>query len=107
MVDDTEVVGRIGCFLAHLTIEKALKAALVDAGVPFKKTHDLLHLYELCAEAGRLPGIDVAELTDLNPWAIDGRYADDLRDAPRGEALRFAALAEVVVGLLRAEIEAA
>ncbi len=105
MVSDPEVVGRIGCFLAHLTIEKAFKAALVDAGVPFKKSHDLLELYKLCTKVSRLPGVDVGELSDLNPWAIDGRYADDLRDANRTEALRFTATAESVVAALRDELE--
>lgn len=105
MVGDAEVVGRIGCFLAHLTVEKALKAALVDASVPFKKTHNLLHLYGLCTEASRLPGLDTAELAALNPWAIDGRYTDDLRDATRAEALRFAALAEAIVAAVRSELD--
>jgi HEPN domain-containing protein len=104
-LDSEEIPGRIGCFLAHLTVEKALKAVLIDAEVPFKKTHDLEALYALCTQAGRLAGIDNAELAALNPWAIDGRYTDDLRDATRREAMRFAALAESVVAAVRAELE--
>jgi HEPN domain-containing protein len=103
-VDGEETPGRIGCFLAHLTVEKALKAVLIDAEVPFKKTHDLEALYALCTEAGRLPGVDVAELAALNPWAIDGRYTDDLREATRREATRFAVFAEAVVAAVRAEL---
>ena len=103
-LNSEETPGRIGCFLAHLTVEKALKAVLIDAEVPFKKTHDLEALHALCTEAGRLPGIDSAELAALNPWAIDGRDTDDLRDATRREAMRFAALAESVVGAVRAEL---
>jgi HEPN domain-containing protein len=105
VVGDETAPGRIGCFLAHLAVEKALKAVLIDAEVPFKKTHDLRALYASCVEAGRLPGIDAAELGALNPWAIDGRYTDDLREATRAEARRFAALAESVVAAARAELK--
>ena len=46
---DDEAPGRIACFLAHLAIEKALKAVLIDAGVAFRKIHDVVELHAMCA----------------------------------------------------------
>ncbi|MGH9092081.1 MAG: HEPN domain-containing protein [Acidimicrobiales bacterium] len=98
--------GRIVCFLAHLAVEKALKAVLIDTGIPFQKTHNLVHLHEMCVGAGRLTGLDVQPLGALNPWGIDGRYAeDDPRDADRSFAQRMTHAAENVVAMVRAELE--
>ena len=36
------------CFHAQQCVEKFLKAVLVDLGIPFAKTHDLLPLLTLC-----------------------------------------------------------
>ena len=101
---DETTPGRIVCFLAHLAIEKALMATLIDASVPFRKTHDLVLLYAMCVEAGRLSGIDSGLLASLNPWAVDGRYADDLVDADRESATRFASFASDVIAAVRSEL---
>jgi len=102
---DDEAPGRIACFLAHLAIEKALKAVLIDAGVAFRKIHDVVELHAMCAAAGRLADLDASALGDLNPWSIDGRYADDLVDATKAEARRFAELARVVVSAATAAVD--
>ena len=96
--------GRIACFLAHLAVEKALKAVLIDADVPFRKIHDVVELHAMCAAAGRLTDIDVAAIEDLNPWSIDGRYADDLVDATKAEARRLADVARAVVDAATATV---
>jgi HEPN domain-containing protein len=103
---DPESPGRMACFLAHLVTEKALKATLIDAGVPFKKTHDLVALHAMCIQVGRLPGVGVATLEVLDPWAVDGRYADDLAEADTELANRMASFAEQVVAEVRRELEA-
>ena len=94
---DPEAPGRIICFLAHLAVEKALKATLIDAGVPFKKTHDLVALHAMCTRERRLEDADVGLLVVLSPWGVDGRYADDLVDAERALASRLADFAERLV----------
>ena len=103
---DPESPGRMACFLAHLVTEKALKATLIDAGVPFKKTHDLVALHAMCIQVGRLPGVGVATLEVLDPWAVDGRYADDLAEADRELADRLGGFAEQVVAEVRRELGA-
>ena len=97
LLRDPGAPGRIICFMAHLAVEKALKATLIDAGVPFKKTHDLLALHAMCVRTGRLTDIDNGQLALLSPWGVDGRYADDLVDAERALASRLAEFAESLV----------
>lgn len=102
---DPGTPGRIVCFLAHLAVEKALKATLIDAGVPFKKTHDLEDLHSMCTQAGRLEQLDADWLSRLNPWAIEGRYADDLREASRETAEEAARWAKETVAAVHAEFD--
>lgn len=94
---EPDAPGRIICFIAHLAVEKALKTTLIDAGVPFKKTHDLVALHAMCARSGRLTDVDTEQLVLLSPWGVDGRYADDLVDAERALASRLADFAERLV----------
>jgi HEPN domain-containing protein len=103
---DPESPGRMVCFLSHLVVEKALKATLIDAGVPFQKTHNLLVLHDSCLGLGRLVGLDRQLLAWCNPWAVDGRYADDLAEADAELANRLAGLAEQVVVEVRRELGA-
>ena len=103
---DPESPGRMACFLAHLVTEKALKATLIDAGMPFQKTHNLLVLHDSCVGLGRLVELDRQLLASCNPWAVDGRYADDLAEADAELANRLAGLAEQVVVEVRRELGA-
>ena len=103
---DPESPGRMVCFLSHLVVEKALKATLIDAGVPFQKTHNLLVLHDSCVGLGRLVGLDRQLLAWCNPWAVDGRYADDLAEADAELGNRLAGLAEQVVVEVRRELGA-
>ena len=103
---DPESPGRMVCFLSHLVVEKALKTTLIDVGVPFQKTHNLLVLHDSCVGLGRLVGLDRQLLAWCNPWAVDGRYADDLAEADAELANRLAGLAEHVVAEVRRELGA-
>ena len=103
---DPESPGRMVCFLSHLVVEKALKATLIDVGVPFQKTHNLLVLHDSCVGLGRLVELDRQLLASCNPWAVDGRYADDLAEADAELANRLAELAEHVVAEVRRELGA-
>lgn len=107
MVDAEEIVGRIVCTHAHLTVEKALTAALVHLGIPFRKTHDLVALHALTLGAGAFHGVQRELLERLNRWAIDGRYTDDMVDASRKTARWAATVAERVVAEAKSLIEGA
>lgn len=61
-------------FHAQQAVEKALKAVLSQAGVAFRRTHDLAELLDLLADSG-LPAPPHADLLDeLNPYAVEMRY---------------------------------
>jgi HEPN domain-containing protein len=106
VVRDPESPRRMVCFLSHLVAEKALKATLIDVGVPFQKTHNLLVLHDSCLERGRLVVLERTLLAQCNPWAVDGRYADDLAEADSELASRLAGFAEQVVSEVRRELGA-
>ena len=55
------------CFHAHQAAEKALKAVLVDKGIPFSKTHNIRTLIDLLPKEFTPPPEveDAAKLTDL------------------------------------------
>lgn len=101
---DPDAPARMACFLAHLVVEKSLKATLINAGLAFDKTHNLLVLHDACLAIGRFGDADRNLLAACNPWAIDGRYADDLVDADRATATRLAAFADQVFAQVRRDL---
>lgn len=61
-------------FHAQQAIEKGLKAALVLAGVLFRRTHDLLELLELATAQGLSVPVSRELLARLAPYAVEFRY---------------------------------
>lgn len=64
----------LACFSAQQCAEKYLKARLVEAGLTFRKTHDLVQLLHLAHTVE--PGWSVLQndLSFLNAFAVDYRY---------------------------------
>ena len=62
------------CFHAQQCIEKYLKARLVDADSPFRKTHDLLNLLESVLLIEPQFKIFYEALTELTVFAVAYRY---------------------------------
>ncbi len=71
-----DLPGRQSCLSAQMAAEKALKAVLIDAEVPFRKLHELGPLVELLP-ANVKSRFDRDELERLTPWALDGRYSEE------------------------------
>ena len=85
------------CFHAQQGVEKYLKAVLVEAGLPFSKTHDLLLLLDLCLPAAPLLDSFRPSLAILKNFAVHIRYPGedashtDARDVlQRAESIRTA-----------------
>jgi HEPN domain-containing protein len=81
-------------FHAQQAVEKALKAVLVLNEMPYRFTHDVAYLIELCETAGvEIPG-DLAEVDRLSAFAVRLRY-DDPPATPveRSQALTWASAA--------------
>lgn len=62
------------CFHSQQCAEKYFKAILVSQNVEFPKTHDLLILHTLCADAGILTGFTKEDLGRLSGYAVRTRY---------------------------------
>ena len=62
------------CFHAEQCAEKYLKARLQEAGIAFKKTHDLVNLLHLVLSLEPAWNILRPDLTILTDFAVDYRY---------------------------------
>lgn len=78
-LDDEEIADSIFGFHAQQSVEKLLKAILMIKGAPFKKTHDLTLLYELCEQNNIAMPCGLDELDSLTPYAVIFRY-DEIED---------------------------
>lgn len=89
------------CFHAQQCAEKALKAFLVLAEIHIEKTHYLPRLVELCSNVD--PSFQQLEDTaaELTDYAVAGRYPDEWREIPVGEAREATRKAENVMALVR------
>jgi HEPN domain-containing protein len=69
-----DVVPDAACFFAQQCVEKYLKARLIEAGVVFPRTHDLLQLLNLCASVEPL-WLSYGKAVDaMSDYAVDFRY---------------------------------
>jgi HEPN domain-containing protein len=69
-----DVASDVACFLCQQCLEKYFKARLVEAGVAFPRTHDLLVLLKLCATVEPL-WLAYARMVDaMSDYAVDFRY---------------------------------
>lgn len=87
------------CFHAQQCAEKYLKAILVSRSKSFPKTHDLVHLHDLCHKAGVLIGMRLDHLSILSSYAVRIRYPGD--DPMPDEAREAVDYAKVVRRFVR------
>ncbi len=78
LTDDHDVPDDVIGFHAQQAVEKLLKAALANAGVPPPRVHDLGRLVALLDEAGLAPPDAARDARQLAPWAVEFRYEDIL-----------------------------
>ena len=62
------------CFHAQQAIEKYLKAVLAYSGEPIPKMHELEDLADLARASAPDLDVDVEELGDITPFAVEPRY---------------------------------
>ena len=62
------------CFHCHQCAEKYLKAFLTHQGIAFPRTHDLIALNKLCANANTGFQQIADWLDNLNTYAVEVRY---------------------------------
>ena len=83
------------CFHCQQAAEKYLKCLLTYLGIQAPRTHDLQALAVLIPSEQRFE-VRVEELAELNPYAVNVRYADDWREPQLNDARRALALAAKV-----------
>lgn len=106
VVDAPAGVNWAACFHAQQATEKALKAVLVAYGIDFPRSHALERLIALMP-AEPASTFDFEAVAELTPWAVAGRYPEDIPspDLPTTRRLIHAAktvlqnAATVVAGL--------
>ena len=62
------------CFHSQQCVEKYLKARLIEAGIPFPKTHELFLLLTQTMTVEPLWSVLTAQLRALSTWAVLPRY---------------------------------
>ena len=65
------------CFHAQQATEKSLKALLVASGIDFPRSHSLDRLLGLLP-SDQANEFDLEALAELTPWAVAGRYPEDI-----------------------------
>ena len=87
------------CFLAQQSAEKYLKAWLVEQGIAFPRTHDLVVLFNLTGNT--LPGLQPrrGDLAHLTTFAVAARYPGV--STSKTEATEAIEIANAVRGAVR------
>jgi len=90
-----DVVPDAACFHSQQCVEKYLKARLLDAGIGFPRTHDLLQLLNACLPIEPLWSAYSKVVDGMTDYAVDFRYPGEQRDIARSQngaqALPFSA----------------
>lgn len=66
-------------FHAQQAVEKSLKAACVLRGLEIRRTHDLAALAQALVDDGAELPLQLDEFRQLNPFAVQYRYDDELQ----------------------------
>ncbi len=74
LADDPTLHDSLAGFHAQQAVEKALKAVLANAGVSFRRTHDIAELLDVIEDAGLAAPPHADDLDELNPYAVEMRY---------------------------------
>lgn len=91
LVTHGAVALRNAAFHAQQASEKGLKALLVANGLTVPRTHSLPRLVTLLPETQR--PLSSVELSELDPWAVEGRYAQEANELTATDAELLVALA--------------
>lgn len=63
-------------FMCQQSLEKILKAIIIDKGGEVLRTHNLVRLAEIAQVYNLMPDTHKNFLADLTPFAIEARYGD-------------------------------
>ena len=100
LINDEHPLTNIVAFHCQQTIEKYLKAFLIENDIPLIKTHDLIKLNGMIKEIKDL-GIDESKLILINEVYVEARYPGELGLIPDGlptveQAIEFINIAKEI-----------
>ena len=72
-----DIVPDAACFFCQQSVEKYLKARLIEAAIAFPRTHDLLQLLNLCLQVEPLWSAYAKVVDSMSDYAVDFRYPGD------------------------------
>ncbi len=102
MIDQQPLILDVACFHCQQAIEKYFKAFLIFKKQDFPKTHNLDMLLNLCSQQDAdFSAIDVSNLED---FAVRGRYPHDFIIPDKEETDRFYQLALTVKKMIQRKI---
>ncbi|OYT28163.1 MAG: DNA-binding protein [Thermofilum sp. ex4484_79] len=85
---------RYSCYFSQQAVEKFLKAFLVGNNRPFRRTHDLLELLDLCKDIdksfGELEKLNLEKLTAFSTITRYPEFGIEVSQEDAQEALRTA-----------------
>ncbi|MEM5820944.1 MAG: HEPN domain-containing protein [Candidatus Aenigmatarchaeota archaeon] len=88
---------RYACYFAQQAAEKFLKAFLIQNDKPFRKTHNILELIEMCKEIdGDFENLKKENVELLTSYAIVSRYPEFEIEISEEEAKEAIEIAEKV-----------
>ena len=109
LIKDEYPLTNIVAFHCQQTIEKYLKAFLIENNIPIIKTHDLIKLNGMIKEIKDL-GIDENKLIPINEVYVEARYPCEIGLIPDGlptyeQAIEFIEIAKEVKEIIILEIK--
>ena len=85
-----DIVPDAACFFCQQSVEKYLKARLIEAAIAFPRTHDLLQLLNLCLQVEPLWSAYAKVVDSMSDYAVDFRYpGHSARLAEARRALKY------------------
>jgi HEPN domain-containing protein len=92
--EDGEILFEQVCFHAQQTVEKAMKAVLLERQVDFPLTHDLELLLDIGKKAGIIISENLLDIDTLTPYAVETRYPGYLEAIAEEDVTEAIKLAE-------------
>ena len=74
-------------FHAQQSVEKAIKSVCVMRGLEVRRTHDLAALAQRLVDIGQALPVNLDDVRQLNPFAVEFRYDDEFNTSMTREAL--------------------
>jgi len=92
-----EVLWEDLCFDTQQAAEKALKAALLARGIPFRFAHDIAELLTLLENQGVILSEEIKASAELTDYSVESRYPGPFEPVTEEEFNRALKIAETVV----------